>query len=44
MNEFPTPTLMVIGTDCTGSCKSNGHDHDTLIKGLEVVFNYEKNV
>jgi ribonuclease HIII len=26
--EFELTTLVVIGTDCTGSCKFNYHDHD----------------
>jgi hypothetical protein len=25
---FKLTTLVVIGTDCTGSCKSNYHDHE----------------
>ena len=34
MNGFELTTLVVIGTDCTGSCKSNYHDGHCK-KGIE---------
>jgi hypothetical protein len=30
MKEFKLTTLAVIGTDCTGSCKSNYHTITTM--------------
>jgi len=31
MSEFELTTLVVIGTDCTGSCKSNHHTITTMM-------------
>jgi hypothetical protein len=44
MNEVRTPTLVVIGTDWTGSCKFNYHTITTTTAPLNiyVLFNYHK--
>jgi hypothetical protein len=36
MNRFELPTLVVIGTDCMGSCKSNYHTITTMMAPYEV--------
>ena len=39
---FEITTLVVIGTDCTGSCKSNYHTIMTTIAPTDIVFLYIK--
>jgi len=38
MNGFELTTLVVIGTDCTGSCKSNYHMITTMTTPIVVLF------
>jgi len=44
MNGFELTTLVVIGTDCTGSCKSNYHMLTAPVclwyLWLDVIFSY----
>jgi Ni,Fe-hydrogenase I small subunit len=34
--RFELITLVVIGTDCIGSCKSNYHDHEGTLRTTEL--------
>ena len=44
MNGFELTTLMLIGTDCTGSCKSNYYTITTITTTTTLVNTLNKNI